>query len=56
MKKRVSGLKIPIEEIYQQLCPSCKDKLLKLAARLIAAGSIEKKLKEQWDKDKTKEG
>jgi len=48
-------IKLTIEDIYKELCPECKDKLLSLAAKSVALDSVKKQLKDQWsDKDGTK--
>ena len=49
-KEQNAELKITIEEIYKELCPKCKDKVLSLAAKSIAVDSVKKQLKDQWDK------
>lgn len=45
-------IKLTIEEIYKELCPECREKLLALAAKSAATDVIKQQLKKQWeDKD-----
>jgi len=43
-------IRLTIEEIYQTLCPECREKLLSLAAKSAATDAIRQQLKEQWEK------
>ena len=43
-------IKVSIEEIYNILCPGCKEKLLTLAAQSGAISALEEQLKRQWEK------
>lgn len=45
-------IKLTLEEIYDILCPECKEKLLNLSAQSASRDAIRRQLKEQWEKRK----
>lgn len=49
MAKDNVNIQITVEELYKILCPECRDKLLSMAASSVAAESVKKQLKEQWE-------
>ena len=46
------NIKLTIEEIYDAVCPKCKEKIIDLAARSASVDIIRKQLEEQWSKKK----
>ena len=42
-------IQLTVEGIYKELCPACKEKLLSIAARSVAVGSLKERLKTQWE-------
>jgi len=46
------NIKLTIEEIYKELCPECKDKLLSLAAKSVEQDLVKKQLKSRLESSK----
>jgi hypothetical protein len=46
------NLTLTIEQIYKELCPECKEKLLNLAAQSVAQDSLKEQIKKQWEDKK----
>jgi len=47
-------IKLTLEEIYDILCPECKEKLLNLSAQSASRDAITRQLREQWEKKSEK--